>query len=185
MNSLTSATIVVKANTITPFYCTGKVFSCITATALLQMSFEGQRYFDINSNLVMSSDEPFTQLFFQNTTATDITIKFYAGSVAVVNQGYEPKRAPSGLFSGGPYVLNAGASQAFNGSQTDPHVRQWIFSNRGTVNITLYNFALTQALATIFPGQNFTIETSDGLAIKNETVTNGVTVDVCTIAYTT
>jgi hypothetical protein len=195
MNSLSSSTVTVAPGQVLKVFVTGKVFSCVSSTALFSMSFDDNRYFSGQSGLVIEVPEDFEALYFRNDSGSAITITFYAGSAKVIAQGYEPKRSPTGCFSGGPYVLNAGVSQAFVGSQTNPHVRQWVFTNRhATAAITLYNATVdpvsgvasigANALATIFPLSSFTIETSDALAIKNETATNGVTVDVCTIAYT-
>jgi len=181
--NLSSYTFTLAANACTYFSVTGKVFSCTASTGILKMSFNGGSYFDVQSNHVLESDEGFTSVWFRNESGSSISMTFYIGSVRVVNQGYEPKRAPTSLNSGGPYAIAGGASQNFSGSPTDPHIRQWVIQNLDAALYLHLRKADNTYLARLNPGQPFTIETSDSIQIYNP---NGgaVSCDVFTIAYT-
>ena len=75
-----SLTIILKAGTQgNVYHCAGSEFLCIAATGVFTMSFDGSAFFQMQGGLGFS--QAYTSLWFSNTSAADISVTFYFGTL--------------------------------------------------------------------------------------------------------
>ena len=171
MMTLAQSSVTLKAGEVRPIAVTASVFSCASADAPFNISFNGGAYIPMQAGwMVDNRPNLFTSIILQNPSLSPITIAFYATTCAI---SYSPvtnlvtsTNAPT--YVKGTGVTNANAGQ-FNG--TDPVTgkkrKQIIVTNLDTVQALSIGDSLGNQLGQISAGNTWTVETTGYMIVDN------------------
>jgi hypothetical protein len=171
MMTLAQSSVTLKAGEVRPIAVTASVFSCASADASFNISFNGGAYIPMQAGWTVDNrPNLFTSLILQNPNAVAITIAFYATTCAIsyapVNSQVINTNAPT--YINGTGVTNASAGQ-FNG--TDPGTgkkrKQIIVTNLDAVQVLVINDSLGNQLGQVPAGTTWTVETSGFVIVDN------------------
>lgn len=168
----TYKTIVLAPWQVLPMSVAGTVFSCAAADATFQVSFDGQAFIQVQQGWTYGpSPAAFKQLVFQNLTAVQVTVTFYAGATPMF---YSPPTtlalvtdAPTYAKGGGIAAIGAGAVVPYTGLDGAHRRKQIMVTNLDAAAALYLQDGNGNILLPIFAGESKTLAISGSCKLSN------------------